>query len=172
MTYGPIEPIRADHETAEFDCGSDAQTLWLRKHALQADRTDTAKVRVVTRAESQRVIGYYALSAGSVSPDAVTARLIKGVGRYPIPVVVLTRLGVDTEEQGRGLGRALLKDALLRVEAAADQIGARALLIHCEDDQAKAFYESFADFEPSPVDPLQLLLLRSDLRRTLAQVGR
>jgi GNAT superfamily N-acetyltransferase len=168
VTYGAVEPISVDHATAEFDCGSDAQSLWLRRHALQAHRTDSARVFVVTRALDRRVVGYYALSAGSVDLAEAPARVAKGMARYPVPVVILTRLGVDLSEQGRGLGRALVRDAILRVAAASEVIGARALLIHCEDETAKGFYRHFGEFQESPTDPLHLYILMSDLRKTLA----
>lgn len=167
MTYGPIEPISNDHSTGEFDCGSDAQTNWLRKHALQAHRTDTSRVRVVTRAGDRHVVGYYALAAGSVELADAPSRIAKGMPRYPVPVIILTRFGVDRSEQGRGLGRALLRDVLLRVASASEVLGARALLIHCEDENARAFYSHLAEFEPSPSDPLHLHLLMSDLRHTI-----
>lgn len=167
MSYSQVESIASEHITDEFDCGSEAQTAWLRKHALQAHRTDTSKVRVVTRAGDKRVVGYYALAAGSVALENAPARVAKGMPRYPVPVVILTRLGVDRGEQGRGLGRALLKDALLRVASASEEIAARALLIHCEDETAKAFYQHFGEFEESSTDPLHLFLLMSDLRRSV-----
>jgi GNAT superfamily N-acetyltransferase len=167
VTFVSVEPIAGDHVTAEFDCGSDAQTLWLRKPGLQAHGTDTSKVRVVCRVGDRRVVGYYALAAGSVELPNTPTRIAKGMPRYPVPVVILTRLGVDRSEQGRGLGRALLKDVLVRVASASEILGARALLIHCEDEAAKAFYRHLGDFEASPGDPLHLFLLMSDLRRTL-----
>ena len=165
MTYAPVERIAARHETDGFDCGSDAQTNWLRRHALQADRSDSTRVMVVTRQDEHRVVGYHALSAGSVEPAAAPGRITKGLPRHPVPVVLLTRLGVDRSEQGRGLGRALVKDALLRVAAAAETIAARALLVHCESEEARAFYLRLAEFEASPTDPLHLYLLMADLRR-------
>lgn len=84
-----------------------------------------------------------------------------------MPVIILTRLGVDLSEQGRGLGRALVVDALRRVDSAADIVGIRALLIHAEDEGAKDFYMNLAEFEESPTDPLHLFLLIKDLRRAL-----
>jgi len=83
-------------------------------------------------------------------------------------VIILTRMGVDLTEQGRGLGKALVKDALQRVVSAGREIGVRALLIHAESEQARAFYLHIADFEPSPTDPLQLFLLMKDLRVTIS----
>ena len=124
-------------------------------------------MQVVTHVGDRRVVGYYALSAGAVEHADVPTRVGKGMPRYPVPVVILTRLGVDTTEQGRGLGRALLKDGLVRVAAASEAIGARALLIHCENETAKAFYEHFGVFDRSPSDALHLFMIMGDLRKTL-----
>lgn len=114
----------------------------------------------------ERVVGYYALSAASVEQDDAPTRVRKGLARHPIPVILLARLAVDQSEQGRGLGAALLKDALQRAGSAAGEIGARAVLVHAKDEEAKAFYEHF-DFEPSPSDPLHLFLLMKDLLASL-----
>ncbi len=108
------------------------------------------------------------MAAGSVAPADASARLRQGAGRYHQPVVILTRLGVDHGVQGCGLGRALVVDALRRIAAAAEVIGVRAVLIHCETDAARDFYLRLAKFEPSPTDPMHLLLLMKDLRRALA----
>jgi len=98
-------------------------------------------------------------------------RVRKGMPRYPVPVIILTRLGVDRGEQGRGLGRALVKDAILRAVSASQSIGARALLVHCETAEAKDFYQRLVpDFAESPTDPLHLYLLMSEFRRTIAAV--
>lgn len=166
-SYGPIEPIVADHEAAGFDCGLEAQTLWLRRHALQAHRAGTSRIFVVCAAVGRRVVGYYALAAGSVEPEAAPGRIAQGTGHHPIPVVVVARLGVDAAEQGKGLGRALVRDALLRVAGAAGTIGICALLIHAESPPVRAFYLRLAEFEPSPSDPLHLFLLMKDLRAAI-----
>jgi ribosomal protein S18 acetylase RimI-like enzyme len=166
--FAPVVPLTPTHDATTFDCGSAAQTEWLRRHALQAQSAGTSRVYVTTAPGSQVVLGYYALAAGSVEPAEASGRLRKGIGRHPIPVVLLTRLGVDIQVQGRGLGAALMRDALLRVSAAADVIGVRALLVHAESDRARSFYEHIAEFEPSPTDPLHLILLMKDLRRALA----
>jgi GNAT superfamily N-acetyltransferase len=114
------------------------------------------------------VLGYYSLAAGSVSHEEATERAKKGLARHPIPVILLARLAVDAALQGKGIGPALLKDALLRAAQAADTIGARALLVHANDDQAKGFYEHFS-FEPSPSDPYHLLLIMKDLMRIVGK---
>lgn len=168
--YGPLERLTADHDTSEFDCGSEAQTNWLRRHALQAQAAETSAVYVVSLARSRRVVGYFALAAGSIERSKAPGRVTKGAGRHPIPVILLARLGVDLGEQGRGLGTALMKEVLLRTSEAAGTVGARALLIHAESEAARSFYQHLAEFEPSPTDPLHLYLLMKDLRATIGEI--
>jgi GNAT superfamily N-acetyltransferase len=166
--YAPIGPLTKDQDRSTFDCGSADQTRWFRQYALQAQQADTARVFVACRRVDQSVAGYYALSAGSVEPDDATARLAAGTGGYPVPVVILARLGVDLREQGRGLGRALLRDALLQVAAVSTQVGVRALLVHAESPGAARFYTHFDPaFEQLPGDPLHLVLLLKNIRAGL-----
>jgi GNAT superfamily N-acetyltransferase len=167
--FSLVEPLSAAHVLADFDCGSPAQSAWLLEHALQAHRAGLSRVYVVRDSDHprQRVVGYYALAAGSVAPAEAAPRMRQGAGRYHQPVVILTRLGVDRAAQGAGLGRALVVDALRRIAAAAEVIGVRAVLIHCETETARDFYLRLAKFEASPTDPMHLLLLMKDLRRAL-----
>ncbi|MGI8795326.1 MAG: GNAT family N-acetyltransferase [Acidimicrobiia bacterium] len=166
--YSDVEELTASHELAEFDCGSDTQNEWLRNHALQAHRSGTSRVYVVRRLADDRVVGFHALATGSVRPQVVPERVRHGTGRYDIPVIILTRLGVDRSEQRQGLGRALVVHALRQVVTAANIVGVRALLIHAEDEPARAFYERLAEFNESPTDPLHLYLLLKDIRHALA----
>jgi GNAT superfamily N-acetyltransferase len=110
------------------------------------------------------VVGYYALTTGSVHKHESPQRIAKGLANHPIGVVLLARLAVDRTRQGKGLGKALLFDALSRVEEAADIVGVRAVLVHAINDAARRFYLHFG-FEESTVDPYQLLLLLKDLRK-------
>lgn len=159
-----VELLTSDHDTDEFDSGKQEMDEWLRRYALVSQQAGSARVYVVIG--DRRVVGYYALSAASVEPEAASSRVKKGLARHPIPVILLARLAVDQGEQRRGLGAALLKDALQRAGSAANEIGARAVLVHAKDEEAKAFYEHF-DFEPSPTDPLHLFLLMKNLRASL-----
>ncbi|MDZ7665491.1 MAG: GNAT family N-acetyltransferase [Desulfotignum sp.] len=90
----------------------------------------------------------------------------KGLAKHPVPVMILARLAVDKAFQGQGLGRALLRDSLLRTLQAADIAGIRALLVHAKDDTARNWYLSW-DFEPSSTDPFHLFLLLKDLKHIL-----
>ena len=112
------------------------------------------------------VAGYYALTTGSIHKHESPERIAKGLANHPIGIVLLARLAVDRNHQGKGLGKALLFDALTRIEEAADIVAVRAVMVHAIDEAARRFYEHF-EFEPSPVDPFQLLLLLKDLRKAL-----
>jgi GNAT superfamily N-acetyltransferase len=169
-SFSAVEPRSAEHVVVGFDCGSVAQSEWLAQHALQAHRAGLSRVYVVRGLDQAdgRVVGYYALSAGSVAPADASRRMMQGAGRYHQPVVILTRLGVDRAAQGAGLGRGLVVDALRRIAVASEVIGVRALLIHCESEVARDFYLRLAKFDPSPTDPMHLVLIMKDLRRALA----
>lgn len=156
-------------EVNEFNCGQQELDDWLKRFALVNQRAGMTTV-FVTLSDS-KVAGYYALATGGVERANAPGRVARGVPAHPIPVVLLARLAVDSSAQKSGLGRALLRDALIRVEAAADEIGIRALLIHAKDDSARDFYMRCAEFEPSPTDPLHLFLLMKDLRKLLADQG-
>jgi len=159
--------LAADDAVSAFDCGQLDLNEWLRRHAFTNQRAGMATVFATTDRETGRVVGYYSLATGGVENAAAPIRVTKGVPRHPVPVILLTRLAVDTSVQGRKVGRALLRDALARVNAAADEIGVRALLIHAKDEGARDFYLRCAEFDPSPTDPLHVFLLMKDLRKAL-----
>ena len=160
----PVEKLSESHDVSRFDCGTRALTVWLQRFALVNQRSDSAQTFVAHR--QGIVVGYYSLTAGSVRPEEAPPRMSKGLARHPIGVILLARLAVDRREQRRGLGVALLKDALLRAASAADTIGARAVLVHAVDDAARGFYEHFG-FERSPLNEFELMLLIKDLRAQL-----
>jgi hypothetical protein len=118
---------------------------------------------VVLDAEQARVVGYHALTAAGIEREAATARIIKGMPQYPIPVVLLARLAVDLSVSGRGLGAWLLRDAMTRTLAAAETIGVRAMLVHAIDQDAARFYLRHG-LEASPTEPRHLMILIKDIR--------
>ncbi len=166
MAYTQPEPLRGKHALGEFDCGEQSLSTWILRYARHAEAARSARVYVTTAGEST-VVGYYALTVGQVEPSRGTGRMAKGQPPgYPAPVAILARLAVDQAHQGRGLGRSLLQDALLRCASAAQQVGIRALVVHSLEG-VTGFYEGFG-FEPSPTDPLHLVLLMKDIERLLA----
>lgn len=167
QSFSAVQKLDASHEVDAFDCGKEPLDRFLQRHALVNQKAGSAQTYVVCRRE-QRVAGYYSLAVGAVEHADAPGRVGKGLARHPIPVMLLARLAIDRAEQGKGLGKALLKDALLRTAQAADIAGIRAMLVHAKDDEARAWYEQF-DFEPSPTDPYHLFLLMKDLRAILGE---
>ena len=169
VRYRPPALLEPDHDLDRFECRSEEQTEWLRRHARQSSGTGTTRVLVVTPVDSMEVVAYYAWCIASVALADAPARLRKGAGRYPQPVALLARLGVDLEHEGHGLGAGLMQDVIARTLALGSEIGRRGLLVHAETSEANAFYEHLVpEFEPSPTDPLHLFLLMKDIRRTLS----
>jgi GNAT superfamily N-acetyltransferase len=164
--YGVIEKLKREHLLDGFDCGKEDLNRFLKRQAWNNQQAHSSQTYVL--AKDLSVYGYYSLAAGSVTHDEATERIKKGLARHPIPVILLARLAVEVSLQGKGIGPALLKDALLRVASAADTVGARALLVHAKDDNAKGFYQHF-EFEPSQSDPYHLLLIMKDLFRMVGK---
>ncbi len=152
--YEPVRKLSQADSVEMFDCGQPAN-----------QKANSAQTYVCClRGE---VVGFYSLTVGSVDPGDAPARIMKGLARHPVPVMILARLAVDRGHQGQGLGKALLKDALLRTAQAADIAGVRCLLVHAKDEAARQWYASW-EFEASPTDPYHLFLMLKDLKALLA----
>lgn len=162
MSLSAPQPLHARHRLEEFDCGKPALTDWLLRHAHQAQGSGSARTFVLC--DGERVAGYFSLTVGQIDTLAAPERIRRGMGQYPIPLVILARLAVDLDYQGRGLGISLLQNAIRRTLAIAEQAGIRALLTHPIDTSANAFYRRFG-FEPTPQSERQLILLLKDARR-------
>lgn len=158
------EKLRAEHDVSAFDCGEPVLNDWLRRRALQNQQSGASSTYVIL--EKMRVVGYYSLAAGSVARETAPGRVRRNMPD-PVPVVVLARLAVDREFQGRNLGRALLRDAVLRTVQAAEIIGVRAILVHALSERAKRFYED-CGFAPSPISPLTLMVPVAEVINSLS----
>ena len=160
--FEPLRKIADSDDVAAFDCGNPALNQFLQRFALVNQKANSAQTYVCCEQGTGMVAGFYSLAVGSVEPSAAAGRVIKGLARHPVPVMILARLAIDRKHQSAGLGRALLKDALLRTVQAADIAGIRAVLVHAKDDAARNWYLNWG-FEPSPTDPYHLFLLVKDL---------
>jgi len=158
---GP-QSLGPEHLLDGFDCGKPSLNDWLVRHARQAQASGSAKTFVVS--EDNRVAGYFSLTVGQVDTLDAPERIRKGMGQYPIPVVILARLAVCRQDQGRGIGVGLLQDAIRRTLLIAEQAGIRAMLTHPIDQEAARFYTRFG-FIRSPLREQQLLLLLKDASR-------
>ncbi len=158
------EALTSHHQLETFDCGKSELNTWLIRHARQAQGSGSAKTFVT--ADENRVVGYFSLTVGQVDSLDTPERIRKGMGQYPIPVVILARLAVSMNDQGRGIGTALLQDAIRRTLIIAEQAGIRAMLTHPIDEDANRFYLRFG-FNASPLREQQLLLLLKDAKRII-----
>ncbi|MCP9840679.1 GNAT family N-acetyltransferase [Synechococcus sp. J7-Johnson] len=165
MIWRPPEPLAVQHRLEGFDCGKPTLNHWLLHHARQAQTGGSARTFVVADEET-RVAGYYSLTVGQVDTVEAPERIRQGMGRFPLPVVILARLAVSGENHGRGLGLGMLQDTIRRTLVIAEQAGIRAILTHPIDEDAARFYTRFG-FIPSPLRQQQLLLLLKDARKIL-----
>lgn len=163
--YSTPRPIGPEDDTSGFSSGDSALDGWLKRYALVNHTAGAARIYVTIR--DGKVVGYYALAAASIMRDDATGRAAKAMPQ-PVPAILLGRLAVDQKEQGHGLGKHLLRDAISRTLVAAETIGVRVLLVHAASEETRTFYLHY-DFEPSPTDPMHLMLMLKDARRAVSQ---
>lgn len=161
MPLSSPEPLADDHLLDSFDSGELVLDDWLRRRARANQASGASRTYVVC--EGKAVVGYYALASGAIAQQAVPGRLRRNMPN-PIPIVVLARLAVDRRYQGRGLGRALFRDAARRVAHAADTIGIRGIVVHAISEDARKFYIALG-FDPCPA--MTLVVTLGDIRTTL-----
>ncbi len=168
--YSKPVPISSAHEVRDFDCGNAALNEYLVKFAITNASAGMARTFVTTHEDQPAVVGYFSITAGSIESEAATERVAKGIPKHAIPVALLARLAVDLKHQGRGLGKGLLQQALLKILAASSTIGIRAVLVHAKDQQAADFYAKYG-FVPSPTNKFHLLLILKDIAKIAGTPG-
>ena len=155
------EKLRSEHNLSEFNCGEPSLDDWLRRRALQNEKSGASRTYVVCAGE--HVAGYYALAVGAVAHAEAPGRIRRNMPD-PVPVMIIGRLAVHKDHQGRQIGAGLLRDAVLRTLQAAEIAGVRAILVHAISERARKFYEN-CGFIPSPMDPMTLMI-------TVAEAGK
>jgi len=164
-----LERLEAHHKVSDFDCGNDELNGWLQRHALAAQQMDSARTFVLVH--QGRIIGYFSLTMGSVLRRDAPARLVRGMPGYPVGMVLLARLAVDRGHQGRGVGGALLAEALRKAIAAGEAAAARLVVVDAIDDSAARFYERHGFFR-IPEHSLRLYRAMKDIVRSLEEGDR
>jgi GNAT superfamily N-acetyltransferase len=159
-----IEKLARHHVLDGFDCGEEALNRFLLRFAFPNQQANASQTYLGLAGDE--VAGFYTLVVGEVAQDDAPERVKKGLARHPVPIMLLARMGVSQRFQGQGVGKGLLKDAIVRTLAAADIAGIRAFAVHAKNEKARAFYERF-DFIHSPTDPLHMFVLIKDLRQAL-----
>jgi GNAT superfamily N-acetyltransferase len=154
QSLSPPEKLRRDHDRSQFECGEPALDDWLRRRALQNKESGASRTYVVCA--GQHVVGYYALAVGATAHTEAPGRVRRNMPD-PVPVMIIGRLAVHQDYQGKRIGPALLRDAVLRTLQAAEIAGVRAILVHAISERAREFYEA-CGFIPSPMDPMTLMI--------------
>jgi GNAT superfamily N-acetyltransferase len=125
MTYTAPRPLAPTDDLAKFDSGEPSLDEWLRWQALINAASGASRTFVTT--SEDRVVGYYALAAGAVERSSASGKVRRNQPQM-VPIIVLGRLAVDRNHQGRRVGSHLLRDAIIRSVRIADQLGVRATL--------------------------------------------
>jgi len=151
-------PLTASHNSEAFDCGEPVLDDWLKRRALKNEGTGASRTFVVC--QDDNVVGYYVLATGSVMHKDAPSKIKRNMPE-PVPVMILGRLAVDKRVQSIGIGRGLLKDAILRTIIVAKQAGIKALLVHALSEDARKFYLQ-CGFIESPLDSMLLMMTLKD----------
>jgi len=146
--------LTKEHGLEDFACGTTSLDDWLKRRAHINQRSGASRTYVV--AADRRVVGYYCLASGALAAADAPGGIRRNMPD-PIPMAILGRLAVDAAWQGKGIGGAMLNDALLRITQAAQIVGIRGLLVHAISPEAIAFYQHYG-FIASPRQPMTLIL--------------
>ena len=158
-------PLTKDHDKSTFNCGNLPLNDYLHKYALQNQSGGAVRTYVALR--DDRVVAYYSVAPAAVQVEDAPLRVVKGQSRHPVPAILMARFAVDLSEQGHGIGKAMLHDAMQRALDGAETIGGRTFLVHAKDEEALSFYLKFG-MEPSPTNTLHLFLLFKDIRQSFS----
>lgn len=165
LPFSAPEKLTSSHDVSQFECGEPALDNWLKKRALQNEEAGASRTYVLRT--GNEIAGYYALATGAIAHAEAAGRVRRNMPD-PVPVIILGRLAIASKFQGRGIGTALLRDAVLRIMQAAEIAGIRAILVHALSDQAKGFYKKHG-FIPSPADPMTLMITVAEAARIVGR---
>ncbi|MBE9252019.1 GNAT family N-acetyltransferase [Dolichospermum sp. LEGE 00240] len=163
MSLTPPETLSSHHSCSDFSCGIASLDDWLKRRAYTNQISGATRTFVICA--DNRVVGYYALASGAISIQSALGKFRRNMPD-PIPVVILARLAIDSSYQSQGLGRALFRDAALRVVQAGDTIGIRGIIVHAISEEAKDFYLALG-FILSSLEPMTLMITLNDLRDSI-----
>lgn len=163
VEFSAPQKLTAAHDLSQFECGEPALDIWLKRRALLNEESGASRTYVLVT--GKEVAGYYALATGAITHAEAAGRVRRNMPD-PVPVIVLGRLTIASKFQGRGIGAALLRDAVLRILQAAEIAGIRAILVHAISDRAKNFYFRYG-FYPSPANPMTLMITVAEAARIL-----
>ena len=159
------QPLADHHQLADFDSGEPSLDDWLKRRAAKNQANGSSRTYVVC--EGETVIGYYCLAAGAIG-HAEAPSSVKRNRPDPVPALVLGRLAIHRDHHQKGIGTALLNDAIRRAIQAAEIAGVTAVLVHAISEQARRFYLS-RGFVESPIQPMTLCLMLATVGQALRE---
>jgi GNAT superfamily N-acetyltransferase len=162
----PPERLTPAHDLSQFKSREPQLDDWLRQKALANESSGGCRTYVVQ--DGDRIVGFYSLATGAVAHTDTTGKVRRNMPD-PVPVVILARMAVDESYEGQGIGKGLLKDAVLRILSASEIVGVRAILIHAKSKEAKRFYVQNCGASESPVDPMTLMVTLTDAMAALKE---
>ena len=157
-------PILDSYNVSGFDCGHGSLNQWLQKRAIKNEKNSASRTFVVCN--GNLVVGYYSLAVGAVAREEASGKVRRNMPE-PIPVMILGRLAVDQQWQGKQIGAGMLKDAISRTLIAAEQVGIRVLLVHALSEEAKQFYLQYG-FHESPINDMTLMITLNEARNAIS----
>lgn len=163
INYSPPQRIKPEHQLDDFDCLEPSLNDWLKGRALKNDLLDASRTYVVCCGD--RVVAYYSLHLGCIKHSEAMGKIKRNMPD-PIPAIVLGRLAVDINHQGKGIAKALIKDMFLRALQVSELAGTKAVLVKALNENVTLFYQSFG-FIRSKTDPLLLMKAISEVRASL-----
>jgi len=165
MKLSQPEPITEEHVLTDFDSGEIVLNEWLKKRALNNHACGASRCFVTCN--GNKVIGYYSLSAGAIGHEEAPKAMRRNMPN-PLPVMLLGRLAIDHCYHNQGIGKAMLRDAMLRSVSISRDAGVFAILVHAISDHAKQFYLS-RGFVLSPLQPMTLIMTLETVRKILLE---
>ena len=154
----PPTKLNLSHQVDQFDCGNIFLNDWLKSRALKNESQGASRTYVLS--VENAIVAYYCLANGAIAQTISTGKVRRNMPD-PIPVMMIGRLAVDRHWQGKGFGKALLRDAILRTLQASEIAGIRAILVEAISEDAKQFYEK-CGFAASPLAPMTLMITVND----------
>ena len=163
-----------EHDVVEsFDCDNGALNNYLKRHAWTNQEKSSIGVSYVAVDEDARrtVLGYFTLAMASVPRDAFPKKYVRGLPAYDLPLILLARLAVDRRFAGRGLGHALISEALRISVGVADEVGCRCIITDAYRDRGSWYARyGFVPIEGAAASGPQRMFL--DMRTVRAALRR
>ena len=162
-----FEPLAREHAREGFDCGIAELNVFLKQHARRQQGRGVSRTFVLVERDApspKEILGFFTLVAAQLDSSQLSEAQAKRLP-HKVPCVLLARLAVSAKHQGKGFGKVLLAEAVLRTCAISDELGVAGLFVEAKDDAASLFYQHFG-FVPFPSNPLRLFQSLEALRKT------